>query len=173
MAGTNTADFLSAQLDDYGRRLTSLGFLEFEFFLTPRQVFSLQIGVAQPAFMQYAYLFYFGEAMVPNTVTLQATQYGAQPINGVLGASAIKRDYQTFMRITQSQPVNVRLENLTNLNQQISAATFFYIVSSEEDFLELERRLKRWQAVKPASVVLSNPDGQPILSVTDQVQRGG
>jgi len=134
-------EFLGAQEGPAGNKLCHYAVTYIEGIIPANTTARWSAAPAGGTYGSYMFRLLADPSIVPGAFRVRVQQAGARPYEGVfhVGPAAHHVDY--FLRLTSSEPVITEISNLTNLNQRWIDYDQSLIVSTEEDWKELERRL--------------------------------
>lgn len=137
-------EFLLAQSRVGGGRLATPDLDYLRVTLPPNTGVAFDSYPVQGKYMLYAFRFLVDASVLPGAFRFQVFEAGARPFTGTVlaGATILHIDY--FYRIFWGSPVRLEITNLTPLIQVFSGYSQFIDVDNEEDWKELERRMKSY-----------------------------
>jgi len=123
-------------------------------FIGPGQSVQLR---GTPQFGRYAYIgfyFNFGKAVVPNVFSITISQYGTNPISGIITERLIEEGAEYFIITTEQEPSYFSLTNISPLPQTFESFSRYIIVPTVENLKTIIDGLRRLHTSKETESLL-------------------
>jgi len=113
----------------------------------------------RPWFGSYASIeFYhrFSPSMVPGAFTFDSISSGVQIISGAIGTIHTMEGNNTWVVITDNDPIITTITNISGVNQFFETGDAFLLIDSESDFDFVKQVIQNWGAFEPMQKQLSD-----------------
>lgn len=137
-------EFLAAQRDEHGNVLCQFSITQLDVLIPAGQTVRFTMRPAPGYYMIYMFRFMLDPSIVPGVLRANIYQMGGVPFSAGLYPGSQDKYIDTFERVTAAAPIVDELINLSALAQRYVSYGQALAVTSEENYLELERRLERY-----------------------------
>jgi hypothetical protein len=106
--------------------------------------------------------------MVPNTFSGSIASYGTEPLSAVLTSRVRDDPFEYFTLVTEQEPVNITMSNISPLGQRAEILSDFLVIPNPNDLATITDALRRLETstesehlLQQAAYLLGVLSGQP------------
>lgn len=110
-----------------------------------------------PYFNTFASIEYwhrFSPSIVPGAFNFASSHRGIQVQLGILGTVHTSESHNTWIEITEAEPIVTTIINVSGVNQFFENTESFLIVDSEDDFKAIREVVRNWGAFESVATEL-------------------
>ena len=141
--------------------------------IPPNTQFVLTSTTLSSDFANIVYQASWDPAMVPGVFYVYAQNYGNRTYEGIVTAMWLQQSVDAYVLITQSQPGQMMINNISPLNQYYAGRTFFLSIKSPDDYNLILEALRRASSEKLESLASQAVSMLSVLSNTPLPPQGG
>jgi len=92
--------------------------------------------------------------MVPNTFTGSINFYGTEPLSAVLSSRVRNDPFEYFTLITEQEPMNITMSNISPLGQRAEILSDFLVIPTPNDLATITDALRRLETSRESEQLL-------------------